>query len=209
MVNLFAILVLVTFVSIIVALIKPKVILPKMEYPTRKHAVSLTVMLFVFSFAIWVSFLPDPNDPHVPSPPQMAAVEAAPKSKGIGINRSHAIAMFADQGCHLAKSTDANGQERWMGQDGLMLCEAVGSASDITKIFFLHGVGNDVPTSAIEALTKVVKVLKTMEPEWNEGGNWVANAIKNDSGSTVRNGRQIEVKLMPPLGLSVAVSAVE
>ena len=42
--------------------------------------------------------------------------------KGIGVSRAKAIALFKTQGCPLKKTDKVNGQERWMGQKGLVIC---------------------------------------------------------------------------------------
>lgn len=208
----FGFLVLVGLIVMVAALIRPGVILFRSANPTRAKAFALALVAEVAVIVIGVAVVP-PSAP-VPAVQQPASVPVAqatpvsPKFKGIGIGRAQASAVFGRLGCPLAKSSDVNGVERWMGNKNLVMCETVGPADELHRLFLLRGVAGDTAL-ALEAITALHDVVKLADPGWADGGKWLVAAVTAKGGSTVRGARRIEVSLLPQLGLGISVTPVE
>lgn len=122
MVGIFGILVLLTLSSVVVAFVRPKAILWKMEAPTRKHAVSLTMIGFVMSVVIWGSLLneadvaPPPLAPQISAPPTVvpsAVLVAKPEplpagmeERIISLSNAGLVAGLRNHAPRLAKITE-------------------------------------------------------------------------------------------------------
>lgn len=190
----------------IVGLINPRWILSK---STRAKTFGANLLFLLIIIIAAGAMAPKDEPQHAQTASTAQAPAARVDVKGIGINRAQASVVLAAQGCSIAKSSDTHGQERWLGQQGMVICEAIGPAHDLTQVYFLHAIAKDNLDVAMSAFAKTHNVVKLAAPEWKESGGWLAAAIKKESDVTVQNGRKIEVQLLKPLGLAVTVSSVQ
>lgn len=198
-------------ILMVIGLIRPKLILRKKENPTRAQVAAPMAALFVLAMVIFISLLPEPASKTAqttpqPTAPAIATAQPAPMVKGIGITRAQALAGFAKLGCPMERSSDVNGVERWQGNKGIVLCEAIGPQPQLNRIFFLSGVTQNNAAGAAEAILRLNDAVNIVLPNWAGSGEWLVKAFQNGQGATtVKNGLEIEAKLIEGMGIGVAI----
>lgn len=175
-------------VLMVVGLIKPKALLRKAENPTRAQAAAPLAVLFALSVAVWVSLLP-----------------AAPV-KGIGVSAPDMAGIFNAAGYNVVQVPDEGGEGHWLGQNGLAMVDIRGHAENVRYVDFRAVLIKGDDQGAKAHLLTMAALAGAVFPDWKEGGDWMAQAMKR-GGETVYGGRRILLAYPADIGVQMTIQA--
>ncbi len=198
-------------VVMILGLIRPNWALPNRMGPSRLKVIGVYTGAFLGATVIAVALMPAKPIAVLPQ----IAVEAKPMAPvtppqaepmvvtGLGLTRTKAMGHFEKVGFTFENAPLIN-RERWMGRSNAALVDVIGPARNVEKITILAAMVND-DAANLKQFEILATVLVLAFPGWKERGQWLVNSIKDSGGRTSRDGRDVEVTLMPGLGLMLSI----
>lgn len=131
------------------------------------------------------------------------------KSGGLGISRDAVAKVFTQPeiGFALEESTPVDGKPRIMGlsPDQLAILELIGEPEALDHVNLMVTVPADRPDLAMLNLVYLLGVVKTVLPDWQEGPDWVTEAVEQlptkSEVKTVYGHATVELTSIKELGL--------
>jgi len=129
------------------------------------------------------------------------------KSLTIGISYNQTM-EYLDQFISMSKSSDVDGQPRYMGQtsDNLAMLEIIGNKNDVSQASLMIGIPNDAPKILIRNTAILLRFMKNVAPEWKSGSDWATSALGRVSSTDepeeiIRGSKSIKLSVIKVLGI--------
>ncbi len=125
----------------------------------------------------------------------------------IGVSYKEIIKNL-DHYIKMSKSSDVNGERRYLGQtsDKLVILEIIGNKTDVSTATLITGIPSDAPDIALRNTGILLIFIKNIFPEWEDASSWASTALQNvisadEIEETVHGDRLIKMYLMESTGL--------
>ncbi|WP_142847580.1 hypothetical protein [Telmatospirillum sp. J64-1] len=214
---LFGFLTLIALIGVVVSLIKPKLILPKAENPSRLKAFasSLVVLLVVLGAGVAITPAPEADQHQAQATTEETKVETIPATPvtasteeieplvvhGIGISKSNALEFFTELGFAQEQGMSVDGQEKWVGKSGTAISEvqAIEDEASSMGLMLIFSQNEEQNTTN---LLRMVALAKFTVPDWENSLEWMSNAIQAGGNEIVVDGRQVSMTVARELNIA-------
>lgn len=180
-----------------VGLINPRILFPKMQNPTRKHAFFMTFTVFVLAFGIWASRLPSAEKATAPAVAETAKLVA---SQGIGVQQAEIVALFDQLGFAQKPSDLPSGEPRMIGKAKGAVSEVTGSGAAVTSASITAFMGNE-ESANMAAVMQMSALVGTVFPGWTEWFPWFQSAVGRAGDTLAKDGKLITVSVKREIGM--------
>ncbi|WP_157879053.1 hypothetical protein [Pararhodospirillum photometricum] len=148
----------------------------------------------LFGFAYFICFIAFASNSHA----------------DVGVSRDVFIDKFTPIGFSFEKGSDVKGAENWVGNGKDSVIQLIGPKKDLGEVSLMQAFDQDKERN-LHKFIVAMSFVNIVVPSWDvkEMRAWLAQAIKEQGGKEIRDGKEISMTVVKEMGMTtITISPV-